>query len=78
VVLKAHKTNRFLPPGYKLDYDPNIVILRRGDGSVAAYFPAWSFEPILALEETEVDLARGGYAWGKDKQCEVRAVAPNT
>jgi hypothetical protein len=63
VVLKAHKTNKVLPPGYKLDHDPDVAVLRRADGSVGAYFPMWSFDPLLALEEAEADLARGGYAW---------------
>jgi hypothetical protein len=60
VVLKAHKANKILPPGYKLDHDPDIAILRRADGSVVAYFTMWNFEPILALGEAEADLARGG------------------
>jgi hypothetical protein len=63
VVLKAHRTNKILPPGYKLDHDPDIAILRRADGSVVAYFPMWSFEPLLALEEAEADLDGGGYVW---------------
>jgi hypothetical protein len=63
VVLKAHKTNKILPPGYKMDHEPYVAVLRRGDGSVVAYFPMWSFEPMLALEEAKVDLARGGYVW---------------
>ncbi len=61
VVLKAHRTNKILPPGYKLDHGPDIAILRRADGSVVAYFPMWGFEPLLALEEA--DLVGGGYVW---------------
>jgi hypothetical protein len=63
VVLKAHKTNKVLPPGYKLDHDPDVAILRRRDGSVVAYFPMWSFEPIRAVEEAGADLARWEYVW---------------
>ena len=63
VVLKAHKTNKVLPTGYKLDHDPDVAILRRSDDSVVAFFPMWSFEPIRALEEAEADLARGVYVW---------------
>jgi hypothetical protein len=63
MVLKAHKANKILPPGYKLDHDPDIAVLRRGDGSVVAYFPMWSFEPVLALGEAETDLARGWHVW---------------
>jgi hypothetical protein len=74
-ILKAHKTNKVLPPGYKLDHDPRIAILRRWDGSVVAYFPMWSFQPMLAVEEAEADLGRGMY--GKDKRCAVGAVTAN-
>ena len=63
VVLKAHRTNKVLPPGYKLDHDPAVAILRRRDGSVVAYFPMWSFEPIWAVAEAKEDLARRGYVW---------------
>jgi hypothetical protein len=63
-VLKAHKTNKVLPPGYSLDHDPNVAVLRRADGSVVVFFPMWSFEPLLALEEAEADLARRGLRWG--------------
>jgi hypothetical protein len=63
VVLKAHKTNKVLPPSYRVDHDPDVAVLRRGDGSVVAYFPMWSFDPLLALKEAEADLARGGYVW---------------
>ena len=62
-VLKAHKTNKVLPPGYSLDHDPDVAVLRRADGSVVVYFPMWSFEPSLALEEAEADLARRGFRW---------------
>jgi hypothetical protein len=63
VVLKAHKTNKVLPPGYKMDHDLDVAVLRRADGSVVAYFPMWSFKPMRVLEEAEADLARGGYVW---------------
>ena len=63
VVLKAHRTNKILPLGYKLDHDPDIAILRRADGSVVAYFPMWSFEPLLALEQAEADLEGAGHVW---------------
>jgi hypothetical protein len=63
VILKAYKTNKVLPPGYQMDHDPDVAVLRRADGSVVAYFPMWSFKPMQVLEEAEADLARGGYAW---------------
>jgi hypothetical protein len=59
VVLKAVRTNKILPPGYKLDHDPNVATLRRcEDGSVVAYFPMWSFKPVAALQAAEEDLTR--------------------
>jgi hypothetical protein len=63
MVLKAHKTNKILPPGYRLDHDPDVAILRRADGSVVAHFSMWSFDPLLAFAEAEADLARGRCAW---------------
>ena len=57
VVLKAVRTNKILPPGYKLDHDPNVATLRRQDGSVVAFFPMWSFEPLAGLQAAEEDLA---------------------
>ncbi len=62
-VLKAHETNKILPSGYRLDHDPDVAVLRRADGSVVAYFPMWSFQPTLALEEAQADLAIGGLRW---------------
>ena len=60
VVLKAVRTNRILPPGYKLDHDdPDVATLRRcEDGSVVAYFPMWSFQPVAAVQAAEEDLVR--------------------
>ena len=58
VVLKAVRTNKVLPPGYKLDHDPGVATLRRcEDGSVVAYYPMWSFEPVAALQAAKEDLA---------------------
>ena len=60
VVLKAVRTNRILPPGYKLDHDdPDVATLRRcEDGSVVAYYPMWSFQPVAALQAAEEELVR--------------------
>ena len=63
VVLKAHKMNEILPPGYSLDHDPVVAILRRAGGSVVVHFSMWSFQSLLVLEEAEMDLAQGGYVW---------------
>jgi hypothetical protein len=69
VVLKAHKTNKVLPPGYKLDHDPDVAILRRRDGSVVAYFPMWSFEPVRAERKRE-RISLDGSTCGSDERPE--------
>jgi hypothetical protein len=56
-VLKAHKVNKVLPSGYRVDHDPDVAILRRPDGSVVGYFPIWSMSPERLLKEAEMDLA---------------------
>ena len=58
VVLKAHKVNRILPPGYRVDHDPDVAVLRRPDGSVVSYFPIWSMNPKRLLQVAKLDLAR--------------------
>jgi hypothetical protein len=58
VVLKAHKVNKVLPPGYRVDHDPDVAVLRRPDGSVVSYFPIWSMSPKRLLQEAKLDLAR--------------------
>jgi hypothetical protein len=55
-VLKAHKVNKMLPPGYRVDHNPDVAILRRADGSVVAYFPIWTMNPERILREAELDL----------------------
>jgi hypothetical protein len=59
VVLKAHKVNKVLPPGYRVDHDPDVAVLRRPDGSVVSYFPIWSVNPKRLLEVAKLDLASG-------------------
>jgi hypothetical protein len=59
VVLKAHKVNKVLPPGYRVDHNPDVAVLRRPDGSVVAYFPIWTMSPERILREAELDLASG-------------------
>jgi hypothetical protein len=56
VVLKAHKVNKVLPPGYRVDHDPDVAILRRADGSVVSYFPIWSINPKRLLQVAKSDL----------------------
>jgi hypothetical protein len=58
VVLKAHKVNKILPPGYRVDHDPDVAVLRRPDGSVVSYFPIWSMNPKRLLQVAKLDLAR--------------------
>lgn len=57
VVLKAHKVNKVLPPGYRVDHDPDVAILRRPDGSLVGYFPIWSMNPNRLLQAAKLDLA---------------------
>ena len=57
LVLKAHKVNKMLPPGYRVDHDPDVAVLRRPDGSVVGYFPIWSMNPERIFREAELDLA---------------------
>jgi hypothetical protein len=57
VVLNAHKVNKVLPPGYRVDHDPDVAVLRRPDGSVVGYFPIWSMNPKRLLQEAKRDLA---------------------
>ena len=57
MVLKAHKVNKVLPPGYRVDHDPDVAVLRRPDGSVVGYFPLWSMNPKRLVEVAHLDLA---------------------
>jgi hypothetical protein len=61
-VLKAHKVNKVLPSGYRVDHDPDVAVLRRPDGSVVAYLPIWAMSPERMLREAELDLASGHLA----------------
>jgi hypothetical protein len=62
VVLKAHKVNKVLPPGYRVDHDPGVGVLRRPDGSVVSYSPIWTMIAERMLREAELDLASGPLA----------------
>jgi hypothetical protein len=59
VVLKAHKVNKVLPPGYRVDHDPDVAVLRRADDSVVAYFPIWTMSPERILRAAELDRVSG-------------------
>jgi hypothetical protein len=62
VVLKAHKINKMLPPGYRVDHNPDVAVLRRPDGSVVSYSLIWTMIPERMLREAELDLASGHLA----------------
>jgi hypothetical protein len=38
-----------LPPGYGLEYDADVLLLRRNDGSTAAIFSARGVDPSMVL-----------------------------
>jgi hypothetical protein len=59
VVLKVHNVNKVLPPGYRVDHDTHVAVLRRPDGSVVSYFPIWSVNPKRLLQVAKLDLASG-------------------
>jgi hypothetical protein len=62
VVLNAHKVNRVLPPGYRVDHDPDVAVLRRPDGSVVSYFPMWSMNSRRLRQAAKLDRASGRLA----------------
>jgi hypothetical protein len=62
VILKAHKVNKMLPLGYRVDHNPNVAVLRRPDGSVVCYCPMWSMNSKRILREAELDSASGHLA----------------
>jgi hypothetical protein len=55
VVLKAHRVNKVLPPGYRVDHDPEVAVLRRPDGSVVGFFPIWTMSPKRLVRAAELD-----------------------
>jgi hypothetical protein len=59
VVLKAHKINKVLPPGYRVDHDPDVAVLRRPDGSAVGYFPIWTMSSKRLVRAAELDRANG-------------------
>jgi len=42
----AHGVNGGLPPGYRLEEDPDVLLLLRPDGSVVAAFSALGADPL--------------------------------
>ena len=57
-ILWAHRINKMLPLGYKVDHDPAICTLRRPDGTVVAYYPIWGIEPVEILLEAQADVSQ--------------------
>ena len=53
-----------LPPGYRLEMDPEVLILRGDDGSMVAVFSAPSADPEEVKREAEKDYRRRGESAG--------------
>jgi hypothetical protein len=53
-----------LPPGYRLEMDPDVLILRGDDGSMVAVFSAPSVDPEEVKREAEKDYRRRGESAG--------------
>jgi hypothetical protein len=47
-----------LPPGYELEHGADVLLLRRGDGSVAATFSARGVTPAQVTKTAEEDHRR--------------------
>ncbi len=62
VVLRAYRINKMLPLGYKVDHDPYICTLRRPDGTVVAFYPIWSMDPVEILIEAQADVTREAFS----------------
>jgi hypothetical protein len=44
-----------LPPGYELEYDADVLLLRRNDGSTVATFSTRGVAPSMVLRAAEDD-----------------------
>ena len=49
-----------LPPGYRVWVDPDLLVLRRADGSVVAAFSALGADPAEVEKEASEDYRRSG------------------
>ncbi len=49
-----------LPPGYRLDIDADLLILRRADGSMAATFSALGADPAEVGKAAQEDYRHSG------------------
>jgi hypothetical protein len=50
------ETSPWLPPGYRLEQDPDLLVLRRSDGSFVAAFSVRGFTKESVEEAAERDL----------------------
>ena len=54
--LEAHRAGSLaLPPGYSVEYGADVLLLRRGDGSVVAAFSARGANPAEVVREAVED-----------------------
>ena len=59
--LEAHRAGKLhLPPGYKLEYGADVLLMRRDDGSVAATFSARGATPAEVVRIAEEDYRATG------------------
>ena len=59
--LGAYRAGKLpLPPGYYLEFDPDILALRREDGSLAAAFSAAGASPSEVVRAAEEDYRASG------------------
>jgi hypothetical protein len=57
--LEAYRAGKIpLPPGYEVEHGAGVLLLRRGDGSVAATFSARGVIPAQVANTAEEDQRR--------------------
>jgi hypothetical protein len=57
--LEAYRAGKIpLPPGYEVEHGADVLLLRRGDGSVAATFSARGVIPAQVANTAEEDQRR--------------------
>jgi hypothetical protein len=59
--LEAYRAGRlYLPPGYRLEYGADVMLLRRGDGSMVAAFSTRGVTPSEVARTAEADYRTHG------------------
>ena len=53
-----------LPPGYRLDMDPDVLVLSRADGSTVAALSTVGADPSAVAKEAREDYRRSGEVAG--------------